>query len=1731
VDKGGNLTVTSCTGCGGSVTLSTITAATASNTINNAANPQVWQWNSQTTGTAFQLSSSSLSSGSLFDLTVTGTAATGNTQKAFNISTSGANATSTQTTYGSYTTNTHTGTASTNVAGYFSASGGTNNYAGIFESGRVGIGTTTPNGALHVTGANAEGWSYFAGNVNNSGNPANIQGLQLGWNRGLGEGDSDIVYNTSIGGAPRLAFASYNGTTYTEEMTLRGGKLGVSVGSNPLGALDVTASGAAANNWIYFWNNNTDGSNPSTSRTNGFQFGWNKSGGNGEAVLSYGTGAGSAPRLDFASWSGSTFTTEMTLRSGKLAVGNTNPTSLGQFQLTSDSTDTTNPIALNINSIGAAGELTASSSIQTFAQIAPVINQTSTAGYTALKINATETATGSGAKLLFDAQVGGVSKAKIDNTGALTVTSCTGCGGGGSTALSGLTAASATNTIDNLNFAQTWNWSTAATENPFTWNANALTTGKLFSIASSSTAITSAQLLNVTSSGAPASSWTGTVGLFEQTSADVDVDGNALKVGLTGAAAGDGTALNVTTAQTGTSALALRVNDDGTYTDSTPVVVDATGQVGIGITNPSNIFHVATSVNQNIGKFEYNATTANGGILELRKTRGTFASPTASATNDYGITEVFTNHDGTSYIQNAYIGYRITGTVGSNSIPGQLFFSTRASNDTDPFANSTVRMSITTAGNVGIGNTAPAQKLDVLGNAFLGATSHVAIGEYDSGGASFVNLATNTSATVLLASNLYINTAGALKIAKTHGTLSGGAITIPGNAQTRQNYIEFWTTPTASVTADASYAQASPRMLISPTGNVSIGAEPSVIRKLNVAGSMRLNNDSSTTLNNNYYSVFDDSNNVYGMTLGYANSRYRTQLIAPGNDNSRDIAFGFHTLNTFPTNQSDVTERMVIQGGGNVGIGIVAPTSRLHVQQFADSAVTATPVGFDLNSVGAAGELTASSGVQTFARIAPVINQTSTAGYTALLVNATETATGSGTRNLLDLQVGAASRLSLASSGALQNTAGAQTVASASGAEFTTATFTAPTITLTGSTQVTSQMDSFLFNQPTITDASAVTVDNAASMTIAGAPVKAGSVTLTNTYGLKINAGAVSTATNSFGLYVDAQTGATNNYAAVFATGNVGIGVTAPTAKLDITQGNTLTSGNLTKFSHSGNYNNSQTVSGNVLNVSRSLVATGISGNITLSGALASFADLCDPGGSGACTSTANVVKISQDYTSASGAALLVTHAGSGPAISVGSGDKFKVTNAGIASVNLNGTATTNGICHSGANVDAATDTTRDLVACSGAPADVAEFYETDSLVTAGDVVVSSNEQFTYDEPLFDPITGQDTGLKATRSVPILSKAYQSYSSVIGVVSTSPYQAFGRSVIDAGAKNPQPIALAGRVPVKVSLENGPISVGDFLTVSATKPGFAMKADRSGVVIGQALESVSAESEQSVSTLQVFINVGYQIINNTFVLDPKEIQLTNQSNGGDGQSGDLSFLVNQVGVSDIMHLQSSGVDRFIVTNDGSVSILANHSDPTKELLVVSNNNTSIFSVTASGHLSVSKDTAGTVVMKSGEQEVRVVFKVPYSTIPKIAISVEGVPNFTYGIKNKTTEGFTIATNQVVNTDVLFDWIALMSPEDGEVVAARAAILNQEISTISISSIPIVNNIITTADPISDSAPLSNVDSVIVESSEPAVDGESLESDTIPLPVDPTTLAPADQGQTTSDLQSNTSESNP
>ena len=69
-----------------------------------------------------------------------------------------------------------------------------------------------------------------------------------------------------------------------------------------------------------------------------------------------------------------------------------------------------------------SGSFTGSSGDQTMMQINPTINQTSSAGYTGIKLNVTETATGSGTKNLLDLQVGGTSKTTISNTGNATFT-------------------------------------------------------------------------------------------------------------------------------------------------------------------------------------------------------------------------------------------------------------------------------------------------------------------------------------------------------------------------------------------------------------------------------------------------------------------------------------------------------------------------------------------------------------------------------------------------------------------------------------------------------------------------------------------------------------------------------------------------------------------------------------------------------------------------------------------------------------------------------------------------------------------------------------------------------------------------------------------------------------------------------------------------------------------------------------------------------------------------------------------------------------------------------------------------------------------------------------------------------------------------------------------------------------------------------------------------------------
>ncbi|HRW07349.1 MAG TPA: hypothetical protein P5121_19730 [Caldilineaceae bacterium] len=142
---------------------------------------------------------------------------------------------------------------------------------------------------------------------------------------------------------------------------------------------------------------------------------------------------------------------------------------------------------------------------------------------------------------------------------------------------------------------------------------------------------------------------------------------------------------------------------------------------------------------------------------------------------------------------------------------------------------------------------------------------------------------------------------------------------------------------------------------------------------------------------------------------------------------------------------------------------------------------------------------------------------------------------------------------------------------------------------------------------------------------------------------------------------------------------------------------------------------------------------------------------------------------------------------------------------------------------------------------------DVAETFATDERSEPGDLMVLIPED---------------------RDVPAVRLATQgTQEALVGVVSTNPGLVFdqGKSYFAGDNSNlitdkKTAVAMIGRVPAKFSLENGPIAVGDPLTISST-PGVAMKATQAGQIIGYAMQS--SDSAQD-GKLLVWLQVGFYL---------------------------------------------------------------------------------------------------------------------------------------------------------------------------------------------------------------------------------------------------------------------------
>jgi hypothetical protein len=118
-------------------------------------------------------------------------------------------------------------------------------------------------------------------------------------------------------------------------------------------------------------------------------------------------------------------------------------------------------------------------------------------------------------------------------------------------------------------------------------------------------------------------------------------------------------------------------------------------------------------------------------------------------------------------------------------------------------------------------------------------------------------------------------------------------------------------------------------------------------------------------------------------------------------------------------------------------------------------------------------------------------------------------------------------------------------------------------------------------------------------------------------------------------------------------------------------------------------------------------------------------------------------------------------------------------------------------------------------------------------------------------------LTGDIVMLTGGLSVTAARQGREESQRIIGVVSTKPGVIMG---IDDTSLTPGeaafPIALQGRVPIRLSDENGPIRKGDRITLSSI-PGVGMRAAESDVIVGIALEDYSGDYAYSAGFINQF----------------------------------------------------------------------------------------------------------------------------------------------------------------------------------------------------------------------------------------------------------------------------------
>ncbi|MFC1703070.1 fibronectin type III domain-containing protein [Patescibacteria group bacterium] len=258
-----------------------------------------------------------------------------------------------------------------------------------------------------------------------------------------------------------------------------------------------------------------------------------------------------------------------------------------------------------------------------------------------------------------------------------------------------------------------------------------------------------------------------------------------------------------------------------------------------------------------------------------------------------------------------------------------------------------------------------------------------------------------------------------------------------------------------------------------------------------------------------------------------------------------------------------------------------------------------------------------------------------------------------------------------------------------------------------------------------------------------------------------------------------------------------------------------------------------------------------------------------------------------------------------------------------------------------------------------------------------------------------------------------------------GIVSTRP--GFLAGMKEVGT---YPVALEGRVPTKVNLENGAINIGDAVTISST-PGQGMRADGQTYVVGIALETYDGTQEDNMIT--VFLKNGWY--NGTTV----EAATTSTSGGLTG--GTAASPIDMAGYPMIGIGALEGIDGlWDIDGNGNMhvkTVTADEVKATKITLDASGPNKTV------GHEIIEAGMIGKLVINDAME--------PESLV---VVTFEGNPGSSWWIEEKTTETFMVKFAAPVPMDTPFTyWIlGVEEPAPAEDTAAPV-ISNVQVSNIT------------------------------------------------------------------------------